>query len=59
MQDINLPTNTVAFTRSDGTNHVIQVKSPELRKFIREIKPGETVQVTFPESLAVEVIPAS
>jgi len=58
VQDINLPTNTVAFTRSDGTNHVIQV-SPELRKFIREIKPGETVQVTFTESLAVEVIPAS
>jgi hypothetical protein len=59
VQDINLPTNTVAFTRSDGTTHIVQVKSPEMQKFIRELKPGDTVQVTFTDSLAVQVIPAS
>ena len=59
IQDINLPTNTVAFTRSDGTTHIIEVKSPEMQKFIRELKRGDTVQVTYTESLAVEVIPAS
>ena len=59
VQDINLPTNTVAFTKSDGTTHIIQVKSPEMQKFIRELKPGDTVQVTFTDSLAVEVIPAA
>ena len=25
IQDVNLPTNTVAFTRSDGTTHIVQV----------------------------------
>jgi hypothetical protein len=59
IQDINLPTNTVAFTKSDGTTHIVQVKAPEMQKFIRELKRGDTVQVTFTDSLAVSVIPAS
>jgi hypothetical protein len=59
IQDINLPTNTVAFTRSDGTTHIVQVKAPEMQKFLPELKPGDTVQVTFTDSIAVEVIPAS
>jgi plastocyanin len=59
IQDINLPTNTVAFTKSDGTTHIVQVKSPEMQKYLREVKPGDTVQVTFTDSVAVAVIPAS
>jgi len=59
IQDVNLPTNTVAFTRSDGTTHIVQVKSPEMQQFIRGLKRGDTVQVTFTDSLAVEVLPAS
>ena len=59
IQDINLPTNTVAFTRSDGTTHIVQVKSPEMQEFIRTLKRGDTVQVTFTDSVAVSVIPAS
>ena len=59
IQDVNLPTNTVAFTRSDGTTHIVQVKSPEMQSFIRGLKRGDTVQVTFTDSLAVEVLPAS
>jgi len=59
IQDVNLPTNTVAFTQSDGTTHIVQVKSPEMQSFIRDLKRGDTVQVTFTDSLAVEVLPAS
>jgi len=59
IQDVNLPTNTVAFTRSDGTTHIVQVKSPEMQSFIRELKRGDTVQVTFTDSVAVEILPAS
>ena len=59
IQDVNLPTNTVAFTQSDGTTHIVQVKSPEMQNFIRELKRGDTVQVTFTDSLAVEVLPAT
>jgi len=59
VQDINLPTNTVAFTMSDGTTHIIEVKSPEMQQFIRELKRGDVVQVTFTDSIAVSVTPAS
>jgi hypothetical protein len=59
IQDVNLPTNTVAFTGSDGTTHIVQVKTPEMQSFIRELKRGDTVQVTFTDSVAVEVLPAT
>jgi len=59
IQDVNLPTNTVAFTGSDGTTHIVQVKTPEMQSFIRELKRGDTVQVTFTDSVAVEILPAS
>jgi hypothetical protein len=59
IQDVNLPTNTVAFTRSDGTTHIVQVKSPEMQKLLPELKRGDVVQVTFTDSVAVKVIPAS
>ena len=58
IQDVNLPTNTVAFTGSDGTTHIVQVKTPEMQTFIRDLKRGDTVQVTFTDSVAVEVLPA-
>jgi hypothetical protein len=59
IQDVNLPTNTVAFTRSDGTTHIVQVKSPEMQSFIRDLKRGDTVQVTFTDSVAVEILPGA
>ena len=59
IQDINLPTNTVAYTRSDGTTQIVEAKTPEMQKFLRTLKPGQTVQVTITESVAAEVIPAS
>jgi len=59
IQAIDLPTNTVAFKRSDGTTHIIEVKSPEMQKFIRTLKPGDHVNVTYTESVAVSVVPST
>jgi len=52
-------TNTVAFQRADGSQHIIAVKSPNMQKFIRTLKVGDTVDVTYTESVAVSVIPAA
>jgi len=52
-------TNTVAFQQSDGSQHVIVVRSPNMQKFIRTLKAGDNVDVTYTESLAVSVTPAS
>jgi translation initiation factor IF-1 len=38
---------------------VIAVRDPKMRKFIRTLKPGDVVEVTYTESLAVDVTPVS
>jgi Cu/Ag efflux protein CusF len=59
VQAIDLGTNTVAFTGNDGVTHIVEVKTPEMKEFIRTLKPGDHVDVTFTDSVAVSVIPAS
>jgi hypothetical protein len=51
-------TNTVAFQQADGSQHVIAVKSPNMQKFIRTLKAGDKVDVTYTESIAVSVTPS-
>jgi hypothetical protein len=55
---INTDTNTVAFKRADGSVHLIAVKSPNMVQFMRTLKPGDQVDVTYTESLAINVVPA-
>jgi len=52
-------TNKVAFQDADGVRHVISVKSPNMQKFIKTLKAGDTVDVTYTESVAVTVTPAA
>ena len=59
IEAIDLGTNTVAFKGQDGQTHIIEAKSPNMRKFIRTLKPGDNVDVTYTQSVAVSVIPAS
>jgi hypothetical protein len=59
VEAIDLGTNTVAFKGEDGQTHIVEVKSPNMKEFIRTLKPGDHVDVTFTDSVAVEVIPAS
>jgi hypothetical protein len=59
IEDIDTGTNTVAFKRSDGTVHIIAVKSPQMQQFIRTLKHGDAVDVTYTESVAVNVVPST
>lgn len=52
-------TNTVAFQGGDGAQHVIAVRSPNMQKFIRTLKVGDVVDVTYTESVGISVTPAS
>ena len=52
-------TNTVAFQQADGSQHVIAVRSPNMQKFIRTLKAGDIVDVTYTESVAVNVTPSA
>jgi hypothetical protein len=58
IEAIDTATNTVAFRRSDGSVHMIAVQSPDMVKFIRTLKPGDSVDVTYTESVAINVVPA-
>jgi hypothetical protein len=51
--------NTITFHRADGGVRTIAVESPEGKDFIRTLKPGDLVDVTYTESVAVAVVPAN
>jgi hypothetical protein len=51
--------NTVEFKRADGSTRVVAVKDPEAQKFLRQLKPGDEVEVMYTEAVAVSVEPAS
>lgn len=59
IEAIDRTTNTVAFRRSDGSVHIIAVQSPNMVEFIRTLKPGDSVDVTYTESVAINVVPAA
>jgi hypothetical protein len=51
--------NTVTFTRADGITRTVAVESPEGQKFIRGLKPGDAVEISYTEATAVSVEPAA
>ena len=54
---VNPGTHTVAFQQADGSQHVIEVKSPQMQDFVKTLKPGDKVNVTYTESVAINVTP--
>jgi hypothetical protein len=58
IQDVDPGTNTVAFKGSDGLVHIIAVQSPNMQKFIRTLKRGDLVDVTYTESVALDIEPS-
>jgi hypothetical protein len=58
IEDVDQGTNTVAFRNAQGAVRIIAVKSPNMQQFIRTLKKGDEVEVTYTESLAVEVVPS-
>lgn len=51
--------DTVTFTLPSGDQRVVAVQTPEGREFIRTLKRGDKVDVTYTEAVAVEVVPGS
>ncbi len=48
----------MTFKRPDGFVRTIAVASPEGKKFIRTLKKGDMVDVSYTEALAISVVPA-
>jgi hypothetical protein len=51
--------HTVSFTDPEGLAQTITVQDPKMRDFIKTLKVGDEVAVTYTEALAISVEPAS
>jgi Cu/Ag efflux protein CusF len=56
--EVDTVANVVEVTGPAGYNRRIKVKDPKAQAFIRGLKPGDEVQVTFTEAFAISVEPA-
>jgi translation elongation factor P/translation initiation factor 5A len=56
---LDLAHHTVSFTDPEGLAQTITVQEPEMRDFMKTLKVGDEVAVTYTEALAISVEPAS
>ena len=59
IDSVDTSMHTVTFRRDDGLMRTLAIEDPEARAFIRSLKRGDLVQVTYMEAVAVAVRPAS
>src|SRR3712207_4719284 len=58
IEGVNPASNTVAFIGPDRVPRTVAVREPAMREFLRTLKVGDEVEVTFTEAVAVSVEPA-
>jgi hypothetical protein len=56
---VDLAKHTVSFIDPEGLAQTITVQDPKMRDFIKTLKAGDEVAVTYTEALAISVEPAS
>jgi hypothetical protein len=59
IEGVNPVNNTVAFIGSDRVPRTVTVQQPAMREFLRTLKVGDEVDVTFTEAVAVSVEPVT
>ena len=59
IEGVNPATGTVAFIGPDRVPRTVAVRQPAMRDFLRTLKVGDEVEVTFTEAVAVSVEPAA
>jgi hypothetical protein len=52
---VDKATNTVSFTRADGSAGTIEVKNPHMQKFAQGLKPGDNVELQYLQALTITV----
>src|SRR5688572_18097832 len=50
--------NTVTFRRPDGIVRTVAVQDPQAQEFIKRLRPGQEVDLTYTEAMAVDVKPS-
>jgi lipopolysaccharide export system protein LptC len=55
IQSVDLKKNTVLIRGPQGKTHTLKVDDPDLQAKLRQIKPGDTVDITYTQAVAVAV----
>ncbi|MBX3462465.1 MAG: hypothetical protein KF830_04800 [Planctomycetes bacterium] len=55
IESVDLGKHVVVFTAPGGELHVAEVQRPEGREFLRGLKAGDRVRITYTEALAVRL----
>ena len=58
IDSVDAATNTVKFTGPKGVLRTVAVKDPKAQAFIKQLKPGDEVELTYTEALAISVDPS-
>jgi hypothetical protein len=58
IEGVNPASNTAAFIGPDRVPRTVAVRQPAMQEFLRTLKVGDEVEVTFTEAVAVSVEPA-
>ena len=56
---VDAATGRITSVRPDGTTRSVTPRQPEVIAFVRAPRPGDLVNVTFAEGVAVQVLPAT
>jgi hypothetical protein len=59
IESVDTSFDTVTFKLPNGSTRHYAVETPQGREFIRKLRKGDQVEVTYIEALAVEVAPAN
>ena len=58
IEGIDLGRNSVAFVDPAGTRREVRVQTPQMRRFMRTLSPGDEVDVVFMETISIRVVPS-
>ena len=54
---VDVATNSVTLTGPKGNTRTVKVKRPDLQEKLKSLKPGDEVQITYTEAMAIKVEP--
>jgi hypothetical protein len=57
IEGIDLGRNSVAYVDPSGARREVRVQTPEMRRFMRTLNPGDEVDVVYIETIALRVLP--
>jgi hypothetical protein len=58
IEGIDLGRNSVTYVNPTGERRTIRVQTPEMRRFMRTLSPGDEVDVVYIETVSLRVVPA-